>query len=78
MDSREKLIAALGTKMAVWFRCPKCSESGGIDIEQALGQVSIVCPTNSCDFHETGVVEPVIFADESLKIDQQFTVGVVS
>ncbi len=74
-DPREKLLAAIGTKVTTWFRCPKCGESGGIDVEQALGRVSIVCPTEGCDFHETGAVEPVIFADEPLTADQQFTVG---
>lgn len=74
-SAREKLLAAIGEIAVAWFRCPQCGEAGHIDAEQALGRVSIGCPGERCDFHETGLVEPVIFKEEPLAFDQQFTVG---
>ena len=35
------------------FRCPKCKCSGVIDEDQFHGRVSIQCPHESCDYHET-------------------------
>lgn len=35
------------------IRCPKCGEVGWIDREQFMGRVSIVCPNDECDYHET-------------------------
>lgn len=43
----------------VWkFCCPGCRLVGEIDLDQAQGRVSIVCP--ECDFHETLV--PTVIA----------------
>ena len=43
-----------------WFRCPKCGQAASIDADQANGLVSMVCPDESCDFHETGKVRPLV------------------
>lgn len=46
-----------------WFKCPKCKNMGIVDHEQAMGAVSIQCPTSGCDFHETGRVSPLITSE---------------
>lgn len=33
------------------FRCPKCTQTGEIDLDQFMGKVSIMCPM--CPYHET-------------------------
>ncbi len=43
-----------------WFTCPTCRLMGSIDEDQAEGRISIQCITPDCDFHETGVVRPLI------------------
>lgn len=58
-----------------WLRCPDCGESATIDADQLAGRVSIVCPNDACDFHETGRVMPIILSTDTLRRDQQFTVG---
>lgn len=35
------------------FRCPKCLRTGTIDDDQFHGRVSIQCPREGCDYHET-------------------------
>jgi len=53
--------------MEYWFRCPKCCGLGAIDADQADGRVSIVCPTEGCGFHETGVIRPLIPTSTAIK-----------
>ena len=33
--------------------CPKCGEWGTVDDDQLHGRVSVICPNDDCDFHET-------------------------
>ena len=35
------------------FRCPRCRRTGEIDEEQFEGRVSIQCPFEGCNYHET-------------------------
>jgi len=35
------------------FRCPKCKNTGIIDLDQVHGRVSVQCPYDGCDYHET-------------------------
>ena len=35
------------------FTCPRCGLEGLIDDDQSAGRVSIVCPADDCDYHET-------------------------
>lgn len=35
------------------IECPECGLVGVIDEEQWRGQVSIMCPSDDCDYHET-------------------------
>lgn len=35
------------------FRCPGCKRSGTIDEDQFHGRVSIQCPLEGCNYHET-------------------------
>ncbi len=43
-----------------WFTCPDCKQMGTIDQDQAEGRVSIQCMTDGCNYHETGMVRPLI------------------
>lgn len=35
------------------FRCPMCGTTGEIDREQFDGKVSVLCPVETCEYHET-------------------------
>lgn len=57
------------------FRCPDCGATGVIDAEQALGLVSIQCPSEGCSYHRQGPVDPIIESRGPLGPDVRFTVG---
>ena len=50
-----------------WFTCPKCNQMYAVNTDQAYGTISIVCPTEDCDFHETGKVYPLILTKVATK-----------
>ena len=43
----------LDGKEIIKLQCPKCKIWATIDDDQFHGRVSLDCPTESCDFHET-------------------------
>ena len=52
-----------------WFTCPNCHRMKALDDDQANGRVSIQCD-EGCDFHETGIVRPLIPTTQATKPEE--------
>jgi len=42
-----------GDERHAYIRCPSCGSAGWVDRDQYEGRVSVVCPAEGCDYHET-------------------------
>lgn len=36
-----------------WGTCPVCGTRAQLDQEQMAGEVSVICPSEDCSYHET-------------------------
>jgi hypothetical protein len=43
--------------------CPKCGQKGLLDNDQFHGRVSVMCPNDECDYHETHDFSKVVEND---------------